>query len=385
MHYLIRCKVYLLKIKLKRLKDLLFPFIFVKYNSDKWIYVSYLTEPFRRKDDLMFMNGHQNRRETLILSDILNDLNFSYRITDHNYFKKKNKRYDFVFGIEPGFEKISLINKSAVKIYYATGAHYTHQNKVIIDRTEYFKNKWNVNYPYYRLVKEHESCELADYIIQIGSIFTVETYPSHLRSKVKLINQSTPEIYNFNIEEKVKNTFIDNYIWLGGGGSILKGLDLVLDFFLENNKLILHVVGDIDFELMNLYKDKISLANNIFLYGFLDISSEVFFNIVYRCCFIIYPSSSEGGASGSVLTLQKYGLIPIVSKYASVNEIKILGFQMQNIDNEWVEKGIEWSLKLKKDEIEDLMIKNHYYITANFNLENFKKEMNSVLSKILNQ
>ncbi|MFH6999043.1 hypothetical protein ACHRVZ_13985 [Flavobacterium sp. FlaQc-57] len=375
--------IYRLKVSAKKVKDFLFPFVYTNYNSDKWIYISYLTEPFRRKDNLVFLNGHQNRREILVLSNILNDLKISYDITDHNCFLKNKKNYDFIFGIEPGFEKASLKNKSALKIYYATGAYYTHQNNEVIRKTDHFKKKWNVKYPYYRLVKKHNSCEIADYIIQIGSKFTVETYPEHLRKKIFLVNQSTPEIFKFNLEDKIKNTSRDNYIWLGGGGTLLKGLDLVFDYFFQNKNLKLHVVGDIDFEFMEIYRDKIIASENIYLYGFQNIDDEKFYNIVKECCFIIYPSSSEGGAPGSVLTLQKYGLIPIVSKYASMDDINSLGFQIPTIDMSGIKMGINWSLGLNNNEIEKLMLQNYEYVTANFTLEGYKTAMSSLFNKLL--
>ena len=375
---------YLFKNKLKILKNRFFSLDIVQNNSDKWIHISYLTEPFRRKNELSYMNAHQNRREALIISEILNEFNISYRITDfNNYQKKDTRKYDFIFGIEPGFEKYSKKNNTAVKIYYATGAFYLHQNKVITKRTNYFRNKWDINYPYYRLVKKHDSCEIADYIIQIGSKYTLETYPSHLRNKIILIKQSVLETYDFNIGEKINNSKVNNYLWLGGGGSILKGLDLVVDFFLENEELTLHIVGNIDFELLNVYKTKFMNSKNIFIYGFLDVSSKLFYDIVEKCCFFIYPSASEGGSPGSVLILQKYGLIPIVSKYASVNEIDILGFQMQTIDYNGVRNGVEWSTSINLDEIRSLMNKNHNYINMNYSLEIFKNEFTLALRKIL--
>ena len=356
----------------------------IKKNGGKWIFISYLTEPFKRRNEKIYFHGHQNRQETLIFEEVIQELELSYVFNDYNKpLNFKNRKFDIVFGIEPNFKKMCIKNPKAIKIYYATGAYYKHQNMMIIKRTNFFREKYKVNYPLRRLVKEHYSCEIADFIFQIGSNFTIETYHEILRNKILLINQTSHVFKNINIDQKIKATSKKDFIWFGSSGTILKGLDLVIEYFLSNKIYNLNIVGPIEEEFISIFKDKLKEARNIHLYGFLDVESNEFLELANKCAFLVFPSGSEGGAPGSVINLQKLGVIPIISRWASCNKISELGYILDDLNSSCIEKAIEWSQSLSAETLAKYIIDNHNYVVNMHNCDKFKSEIKKYFSLII--
>ncbi|HLW32902.1 MAG TPA: glycosyltransferase [Aequorivita sp.] len=371
---------------LYRLRILLLPNYVKRKNGNRRIFVSYITEPLKRRNDKVFFQGHQNHQETVIIEDIINELDLSYVFNHYslplNFVRGK---FDVVFGLEPNFGEVCQRNPQAIKIYYATGAYLNHQNRQITQRTDDFKSKYQVEYPYVRMVEEHDSCEIADVIIQIGSEHTLETYPEHLRAKIKLLDQTCHEYRNFDLEEKIQQSSKTDYIWFGSFGSILKGLDLVLEYFLVNPHLTLHVVGPVEDKFLDVFQPRISQVNNISLYGFMNVDSEEFKNVATKCAFLIYPSASEGGWPGSVLNLQKLGVIPILSRWASGPTIKDLGYLLPDLSIKSVAEAIAWSSSLSDETIASLARKNHRAIVKKHSKERFKSQLKSHLENIINK
>lgn len=350
------------------------------FKNKKWAYISYIAEVYYRKNDISYMNGHQNKKEALAIGKIFHKLNYNVTIADFNRPKEcKKRKYDIIFGLEPNFESMCRKNPNALKIYYATGAFWKHQSNMVQKRTDLFNKEHRTNLAYSRMVSPHDSCQIADYIIQIGSSFTISTYPTELQNKIRTVNQSC----NFygRYEQTLKKQFISqkDFMWFGSSGSILKGLDLVIEYFMKHPEYNLHVVGPLDEDFEIYYRERIKKHENIILYGFLDTSSEKFLEVAYKSCANIFPSASEGGCPGSVITLMKAGVIPIVSKWAAFNEINEYGYLLKDLSIEEIGKSIRW---VSQQTVQDVLLLSQRcveYSTSTFNLERFEQEFRSEL------
>lgn len=192
----------------KLLKKVYINFFVKDYISDKKlkkVSIFYLPEPFYKEQDLKYMNSHQNRKEVLIIGNAFINLGYQIFVQRFDKVLLNFPKRDIIFGLEPNFMKMAKKNKKAIKIYYATGAYWEHQNSIIKQRTDEFNKKNRTKLPYERLVDKHESCDIANYIIQIGSKYTVSTYPIEYQKKI-ILNQSCHNFSNINIEKKIKNT-----------------------------------------------------------------------------------------------------------------------------------------------------------------------------------
>lgn len=342
--------------------------------KEKMVCISYLPEPFRKRENHEYLNKHQNRREALILGNVFEELGWGYQVVrfDKLFFKKAG--FQMVFGLEPNFLHIIEKNPLAIKIYYATGSYYQHQNRMIIQRTDAFNLKHHSHLSYQRLVAPHVSCEVADYIFQIGSSKTLNTYPEELREKIRIIHQTCHSFTNYKVENKRLHYRRNHFIWMGSNGSILKGLDLIIDFFQNKENLILHIVGNIDADFYELYKNIIENTPNMHYYGFIDMDDPLLLKIAEQCTGIIFPSCSEG-LPGTVINMMKLGLIPVVSKWCSFDEIDKLGYEIQDLSVEGIKEAIDWFDSLSDEEIENLFIANYSYSNQMYNYEQFEKDM----------
>lgn len=352
----------------------------VKSKKDPWVFISYIPEACYRQDP-EFLNAHQNRREMKSIVDMFRHLGYNVFVQDcANVNLPSSFSPDIIFGVEPCFEVACRKWPNAVKVYYATGAYFKHQNDMIKKRTDEFNTKYDTKYPYQRLVTESERCDEADYIFQIGSSFTKETYPEYLRSKIRIIRQSNTLGESVELTKDYDNK--TDYLWLGSSGTILKGLDLTVEYFKEHPELTLHVVGNVDEEFIHILEA--NQCSNIHFYGFVNTSSELFRYIARKCNFLIYPSCTEGGCPGAVINSMFYGLIPIVTKWAAFDQIKQFGYLLEDMTIESLGRAVDWSQNLSVENIEKLSHACQRYIQENFTLSVFRKDLTVALNEIIN-
>lgn len=350
----------------------------------KMVYISYLPEAYIKSEGDKYFSKHQNRLESLTIGRVIESLGMGYIIERFDKCIIRKFKCDIVFGLEPNFERIAKHNPSAIKIYYATGSYYEHQNTMIYSRTDSFNKSHNCNLSYNRLVTPHNSAETADYIFQIGSQKTINTYPEHLRHKICIIRQSCQNFPNYDINSKLKSYSKTDFLWFGGKGSILKGLDLIIDYFLTHTQYNIHIIGPIDSDFLSYYKNAINTSSNIHCYGFMDLNDFDFIEKVQKCSCIIFPSCSEG-LPGTVINAMKLGVIPILSKWCSIDCIETLGYEMESLSTDSIDNAIKWFNSLSDSSIKDLFLANSIYANETYNLKSFENDMLQMFDKILKQ
>lgn len=350
----------------------------------QWAFISYIPESCYRKSE-KFLNGHQNRREMKRIVKVFNDLGYNVYVSNYSTNKLPNINPSIVFGLEPCFEAACKRWPNALKIYYATGASYMHQNGMIKKRTDEFNRKYNPvpKMPYQRLTTETNRYELADYIFQIGSKFTIETYPEYLRGKIKLIRQSSTlftsgEDSSLNLNKKNRKTFIS----LVANGLILKGLDLLIEYFRKHPEYKLHLAGNVDCDFWEAVGGK---SDNIEYHGFINTSSEEFKRMAEESMFMIYPSCTEGGMPGAVINSMYFGCIPIVTRWASpsIESFDEYGFPIEELNVESITKSVEKAEALSNDELLTMCSKDHSFVKENYNLNVFESDLKHALTSVL--
>lgn len=377
--------MHIIDILLHQYKKIYFRYLHKKMQSYKsvisrhapYVYISYISEIFYYKNDDKRLNQHQNKREALSMVTIFNQLGYNVFVqqSDSN-LPLPNINVSLIFGIEPNFIQACKKWPNAIKIYYGTGSYYEFLNNQIINATDNFNNKYHCNLPYSRLVIPNESSKIADIILQIGSHFTIETYPEKQQNKIEIIHQSTLETQSPITNYSTSNEFL----FMASNANILRGLPFLFDYFSKNQNITLNIVGTIEPDFYEIIKNK--HTPNIKLYGFLELMDIKLHNIISRCNFFIYPSGSEG-LPGSVLHAMKMGLIPIVTRWAATDELNSFGYIFDNWNSESISNGIKWALSLSPEKICKLKKQNVEYINNNYNLYNYCKEFNYFFSKIV--
>lgn len=362
-----------IKDKIRKRKENIY---IIKSQSNKeWVYICYISQVFYHLNETEYLDSHQNKREAIIIASTFHKLGYNVYVQEFSSSRKiPNLNFKIIFGIEPNFCKACKKFPHAKKIYYATGAYFEHQNKQIRLMTDYINTTYNAHLPYKRLALPHNSIKDADYILQIGSSYTIETYPKEYRHKISLIHQSIQT----QLKNPLKNYAKKNeFFYMGSGGNALKGLSLLIEYFHIHPELYLNVVGPIEDDFHKALSPLI--GKNIKFWGFLNVNSQQFCSIIEKCNFIIYPSGSEGGIPGAVINSMKRGLIPIVTPWSAFDGIEDYGFLIKNWDLSSIDEGIKWSQSLTIKEIEMLSRKCQDYATKYYNLENFKIEFTNFI------
>ncbi|MCM1108392.1 MAG: glycosyltransferase [Clostridium sp.] len=344
-----------------------------------YVLISYIPYALYLTDETALL-GHQNMREQRVMVDVLNEMGYNVYVSDYrNDTLPEGLNCCAVFGIAPLFEKAATAYPHALKIYYGCTAYWQHQERMTRKRVDAFNARYGLRVAYQRMPVPTQAEEMADRILQIGSRITIETYPGHLRSKITLIHQSTT-VDNICVE--APNSQRRDFIWFGSGGSILKGADLLIDYFLTRPDLTLHVVGGpLEKDVLSVYTGR--LTPNIRLYGWMDVKSEAFREIVERSAFTIYPSCSEGGCPGGVLSMMKLGVIPIVSRYAAFDGIECYGFTLDELTLDAVARGVEWAESLSDEERDSRSRAGARYVADTYNLSVYEREFRQYFQSVL--
>jgi glycosyltransferase involved in cell wall biosynthesis len=170
----------------------------------------------------------------------------------------------------------------------------------------------------YRLQEPHLGIEYADAATTLGNDFTISTY-EYARKPILRVPISTtrtldwPENKDF---DKSRKTFL----WFGSSGFIHKGLDLVLEAFAAMPDYQLIVCGPVEHEkeFVAAFRKELFDTPNISTRGWIDVESPEFTQIVDNCIAVISPSCCESGGGAAIVCMHA-GLIPIVSREASVD------------------------------------------------------------------
>src|SRR4030042_6113406 len=187
------------------------------------------------------------------------------------------KEYAFFIDIYLNLERIGpMLKKDCVKVLHLPRAHWIFQNKAEYERLFALKKRRGVALKPRRQMEPSWAIEYADFITILGNNFTISTY-NDVRKPIIAIPVSTVATYPFP-EDKNYELCRKTYLWFGSRGLVHKGLDLVLDSFVEMPDYHLYVCGPIedekDFE--KTYYKELYQTPNIHTPGWVDVPSPIF-------------------------------------------------------------------------------------------------------------
>ena len=355
-----------------------------KTNYSKNCLLSYSTLPFRQKHKFLL---HPNFTENYVLADAVRKLGYNIDVYNNSYSGKINySKYDLLIGegIPMSNFYINGKNEKTKVVYYATGVHPLVQNYRSMKSILKFAQKTGVYLPNSgRLVSERWAVcpSLADAMMILGNETTKKSFDV-INKKIKKYTLHPPFYANNVINDFSKKSKKD-FLWFGSFGLVHKDLNTVLDVFLNNPDLSLHVCGRISEEkdFMELYDDKLKLTKNIVVHGYLNINSEEFKELMERCAFTILSSCSEGCSTALATVMGNGGLIPIISKECGFS-IKN-GFYVESANYDDIERKVREAVEISDMKILNYTRENIDYVNKEFSLEKYKKNVNMILSAIM--
>lgn len=349
------------------------------------VLLSYITSPFILDEKSPSFRAHVNQWECKEMARIFLEQGYDVDVIDWNnnkFIPKKN--YSFFIDLGENIERfIPFLNSDCVKIIHLTGSHWFFANKAELDRLENLKKRKGVSLLPQRNVKPNKGIENADLATILGNKKTISTY-DYASKKIIPIPLSTKFYYDF-IENKNFEQNKKNYIWLGGGGAVHKGLDLVLETFTQLPNFSLTVCGPIESEkdFIKFYHKELYETPNIKPLGFIDTDSKKFKELIENNIGLIYPSSSEGQA-GSVITSLHAGLIPIISLESGV-DIEEFGIILKTSSLEEIKNSLLKISSLSKEKLKKMSKLAWKYANKNHTRKKFTEEYTKFVKKLINK
>lgn len=296
-----------------------------------------------------------------------------------NYKNMLEKRYDVLFGFGKSFDYLKEIQVDAKKVLYVTENDFDISHKSELQRIEYYKERTGKNVRLVRSGKYYkkDSFSNIDALITLGEPRVFEKYSmdKYYLSPTGLKNCN----YKFvdrNFDESKKN-----FLWFGSNGAIHKGLDLLLDAFKDINFATLHIFG------LNKYDKKILKVKeqeNIKIYDKVNVQDDFFVEIVNKCSYIFMPSCSEA-KSTAVLTCMRHGLIPIVTNTMGFNEYREYVTIIDDFSIDNIKRMIKKSTEIDNEALSKYHKKVFDFSNKYFCLDRYRKDINIILSKILEE
>lgn len=227
--------------------------------------------------------------------------------------------YDIFVDVRRNFDRhAAALPSSCLKIAHMDTAHYRVHNGNQRKRLEALHRRRGIRLEPFKLVEENRATENADLITVLGNEFTIGTY-TYAGKPVYRVRLSNAFTYAFP-EHKDFDAVRRRFFWLSSEGFVHKGLDLVLEAFdgLPDHELVVCGPLENEPEFTRAFSDLLYGRPNIRCEGWVDVGSRRFRDLADSCLALAYPSCSEGGG-GCVITGMHAGLIPIVSREASVD------------------------------------------------------------------
>ena len=348
--------------------------------------VSYITDSFRNKINL----SHTNLFESMEIGKAINEAGFNVDIADYDYEGIIDySRYDLIFGFgEPLINSFYKRGKKIITVYYGTGMHINTQNINTLNRVTEVFNKTGVWLPGSgRIVDKSWSIQtmLVDAMILLGNEEVTKTYSHYFKGKIYNIPASIYKITNYEeiIASKDFNNAKTHFLWFGSSGMIHKGLDLLLEIFSKREDIHLHICGPLEGEpeFIQTYNNELLKTINIHYHGFVSLNSSLFKELLQKCAFVVFPSCSEGGSPSVLNVCGNGGLIPLLSKEASI-DTGDFGFVFDKINIESIQFTINQALHLTDKEIKERSIKCYEVISKKHSQTNYASELRKCINEI---
>jgi len=355
------------------------------------VLISYFVQPFHYFKFSPRFRQNSNRWQSYQIANIFNRLGFSVDIFSHarDVSPGNFDKYDVVFGVEPNFVEFAEgVSDDVLLMYYATGEHWSVRNSAEIERLKTLEERRGATLEPERQIAETSAESIADAIITIGDS-TKESYLRYLDDEKPIlpITISTHDSLASNAKLKHKNytEAKKKFLWLGGSGFVLKGLDIALEIFRDVEELELYVCGGVrgNEEFTEEYAEELFETDNIHFVGWVDLDSKRFQRIANECAFHLYPSASDGIPSSLAMTMRS-GLIPI-APMDILGSIDYWGVPLQNREIDHVKSVVRRISKEQNPEIRRRAIRAYTIGNTKFTRERYTQDMTQALETILEE
>lgn len=330
------------------------------------------------------LNDHTRRWEARQIAQTFVDLGYEVDVIgENNVYFLPAKHYSIFVGNRINFDRIAVsLNPDCLKILHIDTAHWLFHNTAEHRRLLQLQERRGFTLLTRRSMQPNMAIEHADCATILGNEFTIGTY-SYANKPMYRVPISAMLLYPWP-EDKDFEGSRRNFLWLGSDGFVHKGLDLVLEAFCDMPDCHLTVCGPLDMEkdFQSAYRRELYQTPNIHTFGWVDVASQSFLKIAQKCIGLVYPSCSEGGG-GSVIGCMHAGLIPIVSREASVDIDRAFGWVLKDSSIAEMKHAVQAISRLPAADLRIMAHAAWNFARANHTRERFDEVFRNTISGIL--
>lgn len=352
----------------------------------KNVLICYINQPFANGITL----DHTNTIESLEIAKAFKENGYNCDIVSSDCGRKINyEKYDILFGFGEVFKNSFYCDKKITRLYYSTGKHPYFSNQKTIERGRAIKsNKGRFLLESLRYLKEDYLLETnaSDALILIGSETESLSYKKYSNVPIYNLNVSFFKIHEYIdiISHKDFSESKKHFLFFSGGGLIHKGLDILLEAFSKQENFELHICAPTDSEIRfkKIYNKELYNNRYIHVYDFINLKSKTFEELLIKCAFVILPSCSEAMPTSVVNVVGNGGLIPILSKDASIN-IDNVTIPIEELSSEGIIDAVNKSQLLTREEIITMSKKAGQTINDHYSIMDYSKNIKKIIKNIL--
>lgn len=341
------------------------------------LYSYLLIDPLNIDDSY---NWHSNKWECAEMIKILSGMGYVVDVMDfRSHPMSFEYDYDVIIDIDINLQLYAPLFENALNIMHITTGYGRFLNDAEIKRVSELEKRRGLGYSPKRLCHYLElfdrSLEIADKCSLIGNSVTKSTFPEIFQDKIVPITVSASKLnYIKSPEEYVPGE--REFIWFFGLGAVTKGLDLLLEIFVQNPDLTLNIIGDLEQEpdFIKIYEKELTQYPNIKYHGSMSPLSKKFESIVRKCFCFLAPTCSEG-LSPAVATMMQVGLYPIITRQSGAVLPENAGKFIEMISHGEIDAKIKEVYNKKDEELVNEIKQTQSLALKCYSREQFSKEI----------
>lgn len=343
--------------------------------------VSMVTTPYSSVVSFFF---HTIIREVETICELLSELQYNVDLVNYDQeCLPDGKKYELLLGYGESIEKYLFQHpkRDFKLILYRNGSDSSFSDKVSMERLENFYTKHGIipfeSAPVYQLTHRAQVW-FADSIIALGNDFVRNTFLNHTSARVDSVDLFYQKVNSIDLETKDFRESQNRFVWFGSRGAIRKGLDLVLDVFIDREDIELYVCGmnKEEARFYSIYKEAFSRPN-IHDLGFVKMESEEFTSLLMNTGAIIFPTIWEGGGGAVLNLVGNGGIVPIISENLGL-DFDNEEFLIKDFTKLDIEIAIDTYLRLSESQLKKKSICLKEYISTRHAYENYREALRQV-------
>jgi len=284
------------------------------------VLLSYVVDPFLAPDEASISYAHTQDWECWTMARTWRDLGFAVDVIHWtNASFEPARPYEVLIDARHNLERLApRVGADCLKIFHAETAHWRVSDEAQLARLRELEQRRGIALTRTRLVGENHGIETADCAVVLGNEWTLASYRPFGKPLYR-VPLSNPFTYPSPADKDFESCRT-GFVWFGGVGFVHKGLDRVLEAFAGAPDLRLEVAAPLDREpdFVDAYARELYKTPNVRPLGWLDVGSPGMTAMAQRNLGMVFPSCSEGGG-GSAITAMHAGLIPLLTREASVD------------------------------------------------------------------